>query len=1054
MGNSEARTIARARRGSTRSNYRQDEYSYGNASLHRRDSQQSNASFVSDVEMAHDEVFAGPMSESIPSSVTGFAHRRPRTDSVTSFTYFQEDDESPEWSEDQAVVDEDDSIYDHFKVSQSRFDHDLEVGRTSPQGRKSSAFSRSSVEDPLLLRRGSTKSEGSDFHHSGRHSQKIYVISEDLTIAIAGFGTRPIGFAIYVLLCVATLGSGYLAMKWLPSWKVRLIGFSNPLRSCDWVVIEVGPPDRHFRSRSSAKGHQNQWGEMTVQNITRTSYGYPLSTVFGPCYSKGSSSDYDEEEDPILSEICFLDYRFVRLCFHPFKDKFILCSSWTDPAWTSVKTMRIGLDIEERNRRELVFDKNLIDIQEKPMSQLLVDEVCLCPLTDHYLLRAAGRQVSSDELVPGDVYEISDPSLTQFPCDSLLLAGDCIVNESMLTGESVPVAKISATNGSLHLLKDSATSMHPELAKHFLFNGTKVIRARRPQDGQDDEAIALAIVIRTGFNTTKGSLVRSMLFPKPSGFKFYRDAFRYISVMACIAALGFTASLVNFMRLRLAWHLIIVRALDLITIVVPPALPATLTIGTNFALSRLKRKDIFCISPQRVNVAGKLDVICFDKTGTLTEDGLDVLGTRVVNSPVMRFSDIFEDAQTLLPGAEYERDPTVDYRVHQAILYTMATCHSLRSVDGELLGDPLDLKMFQFTGWSFEEMVQKTASEDGENSGSASSIARPPVGTDPRLSSTKSSEEVPFELGTLKTFEFVSNLRRASVVVGQSGTTGGDVYVKGAPECMREICNNKGVPSDFEDLLSYYTQRGYRVIACASKHIDSLDWPKVQRMTRRDAESNLTFLGFIVFENKLKDATTDTIDELNDARIRGIMCTGDNILTAISVARECKLIDRSAHCFIPHFFDGDYRDPKARLKWQSVENTLLELDEHTLLPIPASTENDTAYSADPINADNYTLAITGDVFRWIIEYANEEIVKRMLVQGQIFARMSPDEKHELVERLQSIDYCCGFCGDGANDCGALKAADVGISLSEAEASVAAPFTSRVFDISCVPETIR
>ena len=79
---------------------------------------------------------------------------------------------------------------------------------------------------------------------------------------------------------------------------------------------------------------------------------------------------------------------------------------------------------------------------------------------------------------------------------------------------------------------------------------------------------------------------------------------------------------------------------------------------------------------------------------------------------------------------------------------------------------------------------------------------------------------------------------------------------------------------------------------------------------------------------------------------------------------------------------------------------------------------------------------------------------QMLVCGQIFARMSPDEKHELVEKLQSIEYCVGFCGDGANDCGALKAADVGISLSEAEASVAAPFTSRVFDITCVPEVIR
>lgn len=79
---------------------------------------------------------------------------------------------------------------------------------------------------------------------------------------------------------------------------------------------------------------------------------------------------------------------------------------------------------------------------------------------------------------------------------------------------------------------------------------------------------------------------------------------------------------------------------------------------------------------------------------------------------------------------------------------------------------------------------------------------------------------------------------------------------------------------------------------------------------------------------------------------------------------------------------------------------------------------------------------------------------QMLVKGVIFARMSPDEKHELVERLQSLGYTVGFCGDGANDCGALKAADVGLSLSEAEASVAAPFTSRQPDIRCFIEVIK
>ncbi len=120
-------------------------------------------------------------------------------------------------------------------------------------------------------------------------------------------------------------------------------------------------------------------------------------------------------------------------------------------------------------------------------------------------------------------------------------------------------------------------------------------------------------------------------------------------------------------------------------------------------------------------------------------------------------------------------------------------------------------------------------------------------------------------------------------------------------------------------------------------------------MKRAEAESDLEFVGFIIFENKLKAATPEIVSELNEAGIRQVMCTGDNILTAISVARECSMIDRTAHCFVPHFAEGvflpaqsyisdssdcrvgDYEDPKARLIWQSVDNPLYELDEHTLM---------------------------------------------------------------------------------------------------------------------------
>ncbi|KAM5342744.1 hypothetical protein ACJ41O_013710 [Fusarium nematophilum] len=1035
-------------------------------------------------------LYSGPVAESLPTSVSAFSHRRPRADSTTSFHYYEDEPETFPDDEDAESV----AIYsaagDYVRRSVSDIG-DLEFGvvdgvdeedddsadrdyRVSEDDyvlrRHSSGYSRNSVH-AQLLRRDSTATAGSFRHHGhGRTSQKVYMVNEDLTIAIAGFRTSRVGYAIYILSCVLTCGLAYLLFRWLPRRYVSLLGRACPLRDCEWVVIE------------------NQWGELVTMTVRSQLYGRPLSTIFG-LPDKFYSDALDDDNDPIVDDLRTLDYRYVRLCFHPLKDKFMLFHGWKDPNWTDVRLTRAGLDSDEKGVREVVFGSNLIDIEQKTMGQLLVDEVLhpfyvfqiaslvLWSLDSYYyyavciFLMSVGsiattlietratmkrlreisrfecdvrvlrngfwRYISSSDLVPGDVYELSDPNLTQFPSDSLLLTGDCIVNESMLTGESVPVSKLPATDETLRSLDLAASSVTPETARHFLFCGTKIIRARRPQEDQDGDAVALALVVRTGFNTTKGALVRSMLFPKPSGFKFYRDSFRYISVMAIVAAIGFIASFVNFIRLGLAWHLIIVRALDLITIVVPPALPATLTIGTNFALNRLKKKQIFCISPQRVNVGGKLDIMCFDKTGTLTEEGLDVLGVRVVDRASHKFGEIITEPQMLL--AEATRQNAQD--TFRAALHTMATCHSLRSVDDELVGDPLDLKMFEFTCWSYEEGKQSVAEgEDEEQGGLAPSIARPPNAN--------------LELGVLKSFEFVSQLRRASVIVRQFGQKSGDIFVKGAPEAMREICRPESFPSDYDELLSSYTHKGYRVIGVASRHLKKLSWVKAQKMTRADVESNLDFVGFIVFENKLKPTTAAVLEELLASNIGAVMVTGDNILTAISVARECGLMDRNAHCFVPRFVEGDFRDAEAKLQWESIDNNLYRLDEATLLPLPAPPEDDASLPYDISNLRNYSLAVSGDVFRWIVDFAPPQVLQRMLISGKVFARMSPDEKHELVEKLQSIDYTCGFCGDGANDCGALKAADVGISLSEAEASVAAPFTSRVFDIRCVLEVIK
>lgn len=157
--------------------------------------------------------------------------------------------------------------------------------------------------------------------------------------------------------------------------------------------------------------------------------------------------------------------------------------------------------------------------------------------------------------------------------------------------------------------------------------------------------------------------------------------------------------------------MIVIRALDLVTIVVPPALPATMSIGTSFAISRLRKIGIYCISPNRVNIGGKVNIVCFDKTGTLTEEGLDVLGVRSVVRSNNKFTELETDADNVpIFGAADAKTP---------LLHALATCHALKLVDGEIIGDPLDLRMFEFTNWTLEEGKEGTSKPSRGTTGSA-----------------------------------------------------------------------------------------------------------------------------------------------------------------------------------------------------------------------------------------------------------------------------------------------------------------------------------------------
>ncbi|RDX48098.1 P-type ATPase [Lentinus brumalis] len=921
--------------------------------------------------------------------------------------------------------------------------------------------------------------------------QNIYIADEDAHIRMIGYEPVPWRQWLWWFSCVLSCGVLALLGRWFPKLWLR------------WVTRERAFVDIHHRGFVVV---ETAYRDISIFPISQLDYPYSISTVFStppdpaqllPKYRAGNA-----DVDAPLVSLTYVDYRYNRFALDPRTGLFSMIRDWRDSSWTDVFGVQSGLQKPVLEQRATLFGRNLIDIEGKSTASLLIDEVIhpfyvfqiasivLWSLDDYYYyafcialisgisivttlvetkqtiarMREMSRfictvnvyrdgswsECDSAELVPGDIVNLNEPPLATLPADMFLLSGDAIVNESMLTGESVPVTKIPIKNEDLARWQDSS-DVTGDMAKSFLYAGTRVVRIRGAltTDGRSG-SLALGLVVRTGFYTTKGALVRSMLFPKPTGFKFYRDSMRFIGVLAGVAGLGFCASAVQFVRLGVKWHTILIRALDLITVVVPPALPATLSIGTSFAIGRLRKLGIFCISPSRVNVAGQINVCCFDKTGTLTEDGLDILGVRAPERNANRFGELLEDIHDL-PASRDKAN----------FLHALATCHSLKMVDGEIIGDPLDVKMFEFTKWTLEEghvagtAVVKNKSGGDRPAALVQTVVRPPGSAQFRIEDALkgAGKHAHFlELGVIRTFEFASALRRMSVIVKRLKSTSMEIYVKGAPEVMAEICDKSTFPQDYDDLLSYYTKRGYRVIGMAGKSIEGLTWLKAQKLKREQAESGLQFLGLIIFENKLKPGTTPAIQTLRAAHFACRMITGDNPLTAVSVARECGLINPAAQVFSPAFIRGNAASPLSRLEWSSMDEPGWKLDDYSLKPLLPPAYR--LIEAEELESHDYTLAVTGDVFRWVINNAPLETMQRMLVKTQIYARMSPDEKNEVVERLQGLGYTVLMCGDGANDCAALKAADVGLSLSEAEASVAAPFTSRTPDISCVIEVIK
>eukprot|EP00112_Aurelia_sp_Birch-Aquarium-sp1_P014323 Seg3082.2 transcript_id=Seg3082.2/GoldUCD/mRNA.D3Y31 product="Manganese-transporting ATPase 13A1" protein_id=Seg3082.2/GoldUCD/D3Y31 len=611
----------------------------------------------------------------------------------------------------------------------------------------------------------------------------------------------------------------------------------------------------------------------------------------------------------------------------------------------------------------VIFEATLVQQQQRNMRE--IRNMGSKPFQLQVYRYRKWRPINSEDLLPGDICSIvRSKADIVIPCDMILLRGSCIVDESMLTGESVPQLKEPIED--CH--EDDYFQLESQGKLHVLFSGTKVVNhtpvpktasgLKAPDNG------CVAFVMQTGFNTSQGKLLKTILYGVKRVTANSLETFMFIVFLLIFAITA--ASYVwikgteNPKRNR---YKLFLECTLILTSVVPPELPIELSLAVNSSLIALHKLGVFCTEPFRIPFAGKVDICCFDKTGTLTSDNLMVEGVAGVGGE--------DDIQPV------ENIPMETVRI-------LATCHTLTYVDDVLVGDPMEKALLSSVDWTFTK----------------GDVCLPKKG---QRQSLKIAHR----------YHFTSSLRRMSVIVSmQTGDSSGSNFMvtcKGAPETLKGMFLE--VPVNYDEIHRKLSCEGGRVLALGYKIIGDLSAKELRDMTREEVECGLIFGGFAVLSCPLKVDSEQTIKDIKDSSHHIVMITGDNVLTACHVARSLHLSKKTLLALTKCPAEDDQ---PARWIWQSTDRSV----HYDLFP---------ATMRNFLNDYDLAVTGEGLAFL-LESPKTVNLLKQILIHVRVFARVDPKQKEFIVNRMKSSGYVVLMCGDGTNDVGALKHSHVGVAL--------------------------
>lgn len=561
---------------------------------------------------------------------------------------------------------------------------------------------------------------------------------------------------------------------------------------------------------------------------------------------------------------------------------------------------------------------------------------------DHDQLRVMVRrgsipvEVPADELVPGDIIMLPTGSIVA--ADARIVSSiDLQVDESMLTGESMPVSKSSAAIARAVGLTDRT---------NMLYAGTVIVSGS-----------GMAIVVATGAMTEVGRISSLVATTTPVETPIHRQLNQLGTqlTLASIAASGLVFGLGLLRGIPLATLIRTTTALAVAAI--PEGLPTVATSILATGLREMQRNNVLIRQLAAVETLGAVNVICFDKTGTLTQN-------RMTAAHVSTLAEDF----AIRDGSFFRQDDAVEPLSHvvlHKLLLVAALCNETDVENGDS---------------GFNHVLNGSSTEN------ALMVAAIAGGIDV----TQARRDYPLLERTPR-----SASHRYMITVHETSNGNRFVAAKGDPVDLLALCTHVRL-SDGD--VAALTKADRERIRCANDTMSTgglrvLGLGSVEhRHGQPLPPDHLIWLGMIGMADPIRPDIADVLRDFRDAGIRTVMVTGDQAGTASAIAREVQL------------------SPAAR------------------------------------NIDGLTF----------LQGTADDLAERA-GQYDVFSRVSPSQKLDIVQALQKSGLTVAMTGDGTNDAPALRAADIGIAMGRHGTSAAREIADVVLvedDLSTMVVAVR